>query len=158
MHRCWRRRSTSRMTWMRASACRQRSPSARQDPELDAELMHAVSLCFMHATHFACKAMQSRGGSFRLQRDVPGLTRSAIPVLSSVGVRAISIGVNDASAPPGVPKNTPFIWQDARTNTSLIGMLHPGARPRVQLPGQRDAQSAESHGACVTSHECAVEH
>lgn len=49
-----------------------------------------------------------------------------------MGVRAISVGVNDASAPPGVPKNTPFIWQDARTNTSLIGMLHPGARPRAQ--------------------------
>ncbi|KAK9821791.1 hypothetical protein WJX81_004092 [Elliptochloris bilobata] len=60
------------------------------------------------------------------QRDVPGLTRSAIPVLRSAGVRAISIGVNQASAPPGVPKNTPFIWRDERTSTSLIGMLHPG--------------------------------
>ena len=63
----------------------------------------------------------------RLQRDVPGFSRGAIPVLSAAGVRAVSIGVNEASAPPGVPKNTPFIWSDQRTGTSLIGMLHPGA-------------------------------
>ena len=102
--------------------------------------------CFMHASQTACKGVQLRRGSFCPQRDVPGLTRSAIPVLSSLGVRAISVGVNDASAPPGVPKNTPFIWQDVRSNASLIGMLHPGAWPRVQLSCSHNADSAESHG------------
>ena len=48
-----------------------------------------------------------------LQRDVPGMTRNAIPILTDEGVQAITIGVNGGSAPPGVPKNTPFIWRDS---------------------------------------------
>jgi len=39
-----------------------------------------------------------------LQRDVPGMTRASIPVLSGLGVKAVSSGVNGFSAPPGVPK------------------------------------------------------
>jgi hypothetical protein len=37
------------------------------------------------------------------QRDVPGLTAAAIPVLLANGVRAVSVGVNGATAPPAVP-------------------------------------------------------
>jgi hypothetical protein len=39
-----------------------------------------------------------------VQRDVPGMTRAAIPVLVSEGVTALTSGVNGFSAPPGVPK------------------------------------------------------
>ena len=60
------------------------------------------------------------------QRDVPGLTRAAIPILVNAGVKALSVGVNSGSAPPGVPKNTPFIWRDERSNASLIAFWHPG--------------------------------
>lgn len=35
------------------------------------------------------------------QRDVPGITRAAIPILFAKGVRAISVGVNQGSSPPG---------------------------------------------------------
>jgi hypothetical protein len=35
------------------------------------------------------------------QRDVPGFTRALIPPLVKAGVKAISIGVNEASSPPG---------------------------------------------------------
>lgn len=108
-----------------------------------AALMHAASCLPCDCPSHARKAVQLSEGAPRAQRDVPGLTRSALPVLSSVGVRAISIGVNDASAPPGVPKNTPFIWQDVRTNTSLIGMLHPGAPLRLQLSGTERPVSRE---------------
>lgn len=42
------------------------------------------------------------------QRDVPGMTRGMIPILAQNGVKAVSVGVNGASAPPGVPSI--FIW------------------------------------------------
>jgi hypothetical protein len=61
------------------------------------------------------------------QRDVPGLTRGAIPILAQAGVAALSVGVNSGSAPPGVPKhNKPFLWKDEATETSLIAFWHPG--------------------------------
>lgn len=44
------------------------------------------------------------------QRDVPGMTRAAIPILASQGVRALSSGVNGFSAPPGVPKVGVCVW------------------------------------------------
>jgi hypothetical protein len=61
-----------------------------------------------------------------LQRDVPGLTRASIPVLASRGVRSITGGVNAFSAPPGVPKNTPFVWRDEESGSELLAMWHPG--------------------------------
>ncbi|KAF6255451.1 hypothetical protein COO60DRAFT_212733 [Scenedesmus sp. NREL 46B-D3] len=59
-------------------------------------------------------------------RDVPGLTRAAVPVLAAQGVRGITGGVNAFSAPPGVPKNTPFVWRDEQSGTQLLAMWHPG--------------------------------
>ena len=41
------------------------------------------------------------------QRDVPGLTRSIIPIMNSNSIKAITIGVNTACMPPAVP--TAFI-------------------------------------------------
>ncbi|KAF8062055.1 hypothetical protein HT031_004315 [Scenedesmus sp. PABB004] len=59
-------------------------------------------------------------------RDVPGLTRSAIPLLVASGVRAVSVGVNPGSAPPGVPQFTPFIWRDEASGTQLLAFWRPG--------------------------------
>ena len=68
---------------------------------------------------------------FLLQRDVPGFTRAAIPILHSQGVRAVSVGVNGGSAPPGVPKNTPFWWRDEASGKQLLAFWHPGIRWRA---------------------------
>lgn len=38
------------------------------------------------------------------QRDVPGMTRSVIPLLARHGIQALSVGVNGATSPPAVPK------------------------------------------------------
>jgi hypothetical protein len=57
------------------------------------------------------------------QRDVPGLTRSVIPLLAAQGVRAISIGVNGDSAPPAQP--TIFRWLHPG-GAWVYGMVHPG--------------------------------
>jgi hypothetical protein len=60
------------------------------------------------------------------QRDVPGMTRAAVPVLARAGVAALSVGVNSGSAPPGVPLNTPFVWADERTGQQLLAFWHAG--------------------------------
>jgi hypothetical protein len=69
------------------------------------------------------------------QRDVPGLTRAVIPLLARAGVLGINIGVNDASAPVGVPSvmscmhgelAQPFVWADKHSNTSVLAAWHPG--------------------------------
>ncbi len=61
-----------------------------------------------------------------VQRDVLGLTRAAVPILAASGVDALTVGCNGAGAPPGVPKNQPFIWQDVRTSTHIVAMWHAG--------------------------------
>eukprot|EP00040_Diaphanoeca_grandis_P025095 m.138598 g.138598 ORF g.138598 m.138598 type:complete len:904 (+) comp30005_c0_seq1:320-3031(+) len=70
------------------------------------------------------------------QRDVPGLTRGAIPLLSKAGVRAVSVGENGACAPVNVPPI--FLWRDNATDTDVIAMFHPhgygSARRRRQTP------------------------
>ncbi|KAK9915574.1 hypothetical protein WJX75_001002 [Coccomyxa subellipsoidea] len=60
------------------------------------------------------------------QRDVPGFTRAAVPVLVDSGVKAVTLGVNGGSAPPDVPHNTPFLWRDLQSGTELIAVWHPG--------------------------------
>ena len=37
------------------------------------------------------------------QRDVPGMTRATIPLLTSLGVKAVSVGANTYSASAEVP-------------------------------------------------------
>ena len=71
-------------------------------------------------------------------RDVPGLTRAAVPILAAEGAIGISVGVNDGSPPPVVPSvdacyirgerqvRTPFVWLDISTNSSVIADFHPG--------------------------------
>jgi hypothetical protein len=59
------------------------------------------------------------------QRDVPGMPRGIVPLLNRSGVSAISIGANDGSTPPKLPKT--FVWQDTASNTSLLGLFNwPG--------------------------------
>ena len=58
------------------------------------------------------------------QRDVPAMTRSMIPILKRNGVRAISIGCNEWSAPPDTPNI--FRWKDPVSNEEIITMIHAG--------------------------------
>jgi hypothetical protein len=71
------------------------------------------------------------------QRDVPGLSRGAIPTLVKHGVIGISVGVNDGSPAPILPSTamcysgerqirTPFVWKDVATGTSVVADFHPG--------------------------------
>jgi hypothetical protein len=83
------------------------------------------------------------------QRDVPGLTRAAIPTLVENGVIGISVGVNDGSPAPIVPSTAacfagnrqiraPFLWKDLNTKTEIIADYHPGGYGGIlpQIPNQ----------------------
>lgn len=41
--------------------------------------------------------------TFMSQRDVPGMTRATIPLLTALGVKGVSVGVNTYSASAEVP-------------------------------------------------------
>ena len=57
------------------------------------------------------------------QRDVPGMPRSAIPLLKKEGVELITVGVNGASMYPRVPKL--FRWRDPISAEEVLAMWHP---------------------------------
>lgn len=57
------------------------------------------------------------------QRDVPGMTRAVIPLLTKRGVKAVSVGENNAVAPPNVPNA--FVWRDAPSGESVLALFHP---------------------------------
>ncbi len=52
------------------------------------------------------------------QRDVPGMTQSALPLLAAAGIRVVSVGVNGGSTPPNVARV--FDW--AMPGDSAAGM------------------------------------
>jgi hypothetical protein len=54
------------------------------------------------------------------QRDVPGLTRAAIPLLAKAGVKGVTVGENGACAPVNVPPI--FLWRDNATGTEVIAL------------------------------------
>lgn len=58
------------------------------------------------------------------QRDVPGMTSAIIPLMVKAGVKAVTVGVNSASMPPGVP--SVFQWQHNASDTRVLAMWHPG--------------------------------
>ena len=78
------------------------------------------------------------------QRDVPGTTLSMLPLLNDAGVRAVSFGVNGASAPADVP--SVFRWRNVAPETGatlgeVLALYHPGGYGGVRaedchaLPG-----------------------
>ena len=58
------------------------------------------------------------------QRDVPGLSRAAIPLLAQYGVKAVSVGENRDLRPVNVPPI--FTWRDTGTDTEVLAMFHAG--------------------------------
>jgi hypothetical protein len=56
------------------------------------------------------------------QRDVPGLTRGAIPVLVEAGVKGVSVGMNPSVPPVNVPDI--FRWRDNASDTEVVALFH----------------------------------
>lgn len=69
--------------------------------------------------------------------DVPGHTRSIVPLLAEAGVTFLHIGVNAASTPPDVPPV--FVWRDP-SGAEVMVMYHKGSYGETMLvPGLSDA-------------------
>ncbi len=61
--------------------------------------------------------------------DVPGHTRSLVPLLADAGVELLHIGVNPAAATPAVPDQ--FVWRAGSAEISV--MYQPGGYGDVQV-------------------------
>ena len=100
------------------------------------ELMDAgMFLAGVQLTHTLDDALGVPRRAVMSQRDVPGLSRAAVPLLRRAGVQAVSVGVNGGSAPPGVPHNTAFLWRDEASGEQMYAMWHPGGYGGQQTGG-----------------------
>eukprot|EP00939_MAST-03C_sp_MAST-3C-sp1_P003394 g3394.t1 len=77
----------------------------------------ALNLTFSEDDYFGLQRKRTLS-----QRDVPGMTRSVIPLLTKRGIVAISVGENSQCAPLNVPPL--FLWRDNATNTEIIALFH----------------------------------
>lgn len=89
-------------------------------------LQSGIDLCHSLQRQFGVKSSIALS-----QRDVPGLTRAALPVLFQRGIRAITVGVNTYSSPPVVDKI--FKWRDSQSKTVMYAMWHPGGYGSINL-------------------------
>jgi hypothetical protein len=64
-------------------------------------------------------------------RDVPGVTRSMIPVFRAANITALTIGVNQAVPPPDMPN--PGLWVDPNSGAQLLFLQHNSGYP--DMPG-----------------------
>jgi hypothetical protein len=81
--------------------------------------------------------------------DVPGHTRSMVPLLAEGGIQYLHLGANPASTPPDVPPV--FVWRDLKTETRVLVMYQKGAYGDVMsVPGLPNAiafaHTNDNHG------------
>jgi len=77
-------------------------------------------------------------------RDVPGLTRGAIPLMVKRGVRAVSVGENGACASVNVPSS--FVWRDPDSATEILALFHPGGYGEWPPPKSNPGTAAGGGG------------
>lgn len=123
----------------RPTATPYRAPSHRfnAEPELyDPGLFcAALNLTFTEDDYFGHPHRMTLS-----QRDVPGLTRAAIPLLVAAGVKAISVGENRDLRPVNVPPI--FKWRDKATGTEMLALFHPGGYGASLRGRQRNSAGA----------------
>jgi hypothetical protein len=86
------------------------------------------------------------------QRDVPGLTRAAVPLLARRGVRAVSVGENSQAAPYAVPPI--FMWRDEATGTEVLALFHALGYGRAQERSAPTTRSTSRVGVDNISCNC----
>ena len=83
-------------------------------------------------------------------RDVPGLTRAALPLLVVAGVRALSLGLNPGAPPAAWPLNAPFFWVDRASGARALTMVHPGGYSGTPVDAKHECITAPGfeHALC----------
>jgi hypothetical protein len=79
-------------------------------------------------------------------RDVPGTTRSLIPLLVRNNITALTVGVNNGSPDPAMP--SPGRWADPGSNTSVLFMQ---TGPGVGYPAREANHGGLCRRVCVTA-------
>jgi len=69
--------------------------------------------------------------------DVPGLSKSAIPILAAAGKKAIHLGYNSACRVPNIPQA--FLWTHAESNTQLLTFVNNNYGSEIRVPGSTHA-------------------
>lgn len=69
--------------------------------------------------------------------DVPGLSKSAIPILAAAGKKAIHLGYNSACRVPNIPQA--FLWTHAESNTQLLTFVNNNYGSEIRVPGSAHA-------------------
>jgi hypothetical protein len=77
--------------------------------------------------------------------DVPGHTRSIVPLLAAAGIEFLHIGVNPASTPPAVPPV--FVWRDQPGHHEVIVIYQKGSYGDLTLVPGLEAAIAFAHTA-----------
>ena len=79
-------------------------------------------------------------------RDVPGTTRSLIPLLVRNNITALTVGVNNGAPNPAMP--SPGRWADPGSNTSVLFMQ---TGPGVGYPAREANHGGLCRRVCVTA-------
>ncbi len=69
--------------------------------------------------------------------DVPGHTRSMIPLMAEAGIRLLHIGVNEASTVPDVPPV--FVWREPDSGAEVVVIYNESYGDVTQVAGLNDA-------------------
>lgn len=128
-------------------------PFAGQPEILDGELF---AWAITNITHAIDDELHVPHKTVFSTRDVPGLSRAAVPWLVRSGVIGISVGANTGSSPPGVPsvldtaqKGGPsraFLWRDEGSGTEVIANFHGGGYAGF---GGQNLYAQDMLGDCV---------
>jgi hypothetical protein len=69
--------------------------------------------------------------------DVPGFSRSSIPIFAAAGKRSLHMGYNSNCRVPNIPMA--FNWVHAETGTSLLTFVNNNYGSHILVPGSSDA-------------------
>jgi len=88
------------------------------------------------------------------QRDVPGMTRSVVPLLKEMNVTGITVGMNGGVCPPWVPSgNKLFRWRVG--GQDMVTAWHPGGYPDIySCPGNQMLNCTEMKPGTLGRREC----
>ena len=81
-------------------------------------------------------------------RDVPGTTRSLIPLLRRNNITALTVGVNGGSPAPAMPN--PGIWRDPASGASVLFMQTGQGIGYPNNPGTPTDPGGMGVSSCVT--------
>jgi hypothetical protein len=76
--------------------------------------------------------------------DVPGHTRSIVPLMTEAGIRLLHIGVNEASTMPHVPPV--FVWRDEASGSDMQVIYEHHYGGLTQVNGLKDALAIHMTG------------